>query len=133
MDSDLTEWADKLVRENNQKGLSLQVSPIEAYSFHVYDGSCVEVVIAHSGGSRIQKSTNSLSMWRIMQSARNSSAMVFRSVTSWDRLRRSTILSALDPSLSPHGFVSRSSRATSQWVTHPEIALAPTRLTSEFP
>ncbi|XP_016651065.1 PREDICTED: uncharacterized protein LOC107881569 [Prunus mume] len=32
MDSHLTEWADKLV------------SPIEAYLFHVYDGSCVEVV-----------------------------------------------------------------------------------------
>ncbi|KAI5343776.1 hypothetical protein L3X38_011652 [Prunus dulcis] len=44
MDSHLTEWADKLVRENNQKRLSLQVSSIEAYSFHVYDGSCVEVV-----------------------------------------------------------------------------------------
>ncbi|CAL2258831.1 unnamed protein product [Prunus armeniaca] len=54
------------------------------------------------------------------------------SVTSRDRLRRSTILSALGPSLCPHGFVSKSSRATSQWVTNPEIALALTRLTLEF-
>ncbi|CAL9019638.1 unnamed protein product, partial [Prunus brigantina] len=36
----------------------------------------------------------------------------------------STILSALGPPLCPHGFVSGSSRATSQWVTHPKIALA---------
>ncbi|CAB4302676.1 unnamed protein product [Prunus armeniaca] len=35
--------------------------------------------------------------------------------------------------LCPHSFVSRNSRATSQWVTHLGIALAPTRLTSEFP
>ncbi|CAL8163871.1 unnamed protein product [Prunus armeniaca] len=49
-------------------------------------------------------------------------------VTSRDRLRRSTILSALGPPLCPHGFVSGNSRATSQWVTHPEIALAPNSL-----
>ncbi|CAL8087392.1 unnamed protein product [Prunus armeniaca] len=44
MDSHLTEWANNLVRENNKKRLSLQVSPIEAYSFHVYDGCRVEVL-----------------------------------------------------------------------------------------
>ncbi|CAL2245587.1 unnamed protein product [Prunus armeniaca] len=54
-------------------------------------------------------------------------------VTSRDWLRCITILFALDPPLCPHGFVSRSSRATSQWVTHPGIALTSTRLTSEFP
>ncbi|CAL8991728.1 unnamed protein product, partial [Prunus brigantina] len=53
------------------------------------------------------------------------------SVTSRDRLRRSTILSALGPLLCHHGFISRNSRATSQWVTHIEIALVPTRLTSD--
>ncbi|KAI5339519.1 hypothetical protein L3X38_018791 [Prunus dulcis] len=47
---------------------------------------------------------------------------------SWDWLRRSTILSALGPPLCPHSFVSGSSRATSQWVTHPGIALAPNSL-----
>ncbi|CAL8074016.1 unnamed protein product [Prunus armeniaca] len=54
-------------------------------------------------------------------------------VTSWNRLRRSTILSVLGPSLCPYGFVSGNSRATSQWVTHLGIALAQTRLTLEFP
>ncbi|KAI5317159.1 hypothetical protein L3X38_036866 [Prunus dulcis] len=49
-------------------------------------------------------------------------------VTSRDQLRRSTILSALGPHLCPHGFVSGNSRATSQWVTHPGIALAPNSL-----
>ncbi|KAI5333603.1 hypothetical protein L3X38_023735 [Prunus dulcis] len=33
-------------------------------------------------------------------------------------------LSALGPPLCPHDFISGSSRATSQWVTHPGIALA---------
>ncbi|KAI5346513.1 hypothetical protein L3X38_014392 [Prunus dulcis] len=46
-------------------------------------------------------------------------------VTPWDRLRCSTILSALGSPLCPYDFVSGSSQATSQWVTHPEIALAP--------
>ncbi|CAL2264223.1 unnamed protein product [Prunus armeniaca] len=32
----------------------------------------------------------------------------------------------------PHGFVSGNSQETSQWVTHPGIALPQTRLTSEF-
>ncbi|KAI5346815.1 hypothetical protein L3X38_014694 [Prunus dulcis] len=32
------------------------------------------------------------------------------------------------PPLCPHSFVSGSSRATSQWVTHPGIALAPNLL-----
>ncbi|KAI5336761.1 hypothetical protein L3X38_016029 [Prunus dulcis] len=41
-----------------------------------------------------------------------------------DQLRRSTILSALGPPLCPHRFVSGSTRATSQWVTHYRIALA---------
>ncbi|CAL9024175.1 unnamed protein product [Prunus brigantina] len=54
-------------------------------------------------------------------------------VTSWDRLRRSTILSSLGPPICHHGFVSGNSQATSQWVTHPGIALAQTHLTSEFP
>ncbi|KAI5349808.1 hypothetical protein L3X38_002697 [Prunus dulcis] len=49
------------------------------------------------------------------------------------KLRRSTILSALGPPLCPHGFVSRSSRATSQWVTHPGIALAPNSLNFRVP
>ncbi|CAL2237771.1 unnamed protein product [Prunus armeniaca] len=48
-----------------------------------------------------------------------------------DRLRRSTILSTLGPC--PHGFVSENSQETSQRVTHHEIALAQSRLTSEFP
>ncbi|CAL9016632.1 unnamed protein product, partial [Prunus brigantina] len=52
-------------------------------------------------------------------------------ITSQDRLRHSTIFSALGPPLCPHGFVSGNSRATSQWVTYPGIALAPTRLTSD--
>ncbi|CAL8149827.1 unnamed protein product [Prunus armeniaca] len=55
-----------------------------------------------------------------------------RGVTSRDRLRRSMVLSALGPHLCPHGFVSGSSRAISQWVTHLGIALASTRLISEF-
>ncbi|CAL9005104.1 unnamed protein product [Prunus brigantina] len=54
-------------------------------------------------------------------------------VTSWDRLRCSTILSASSPPLSSYGFVSGNSRATSQWVTLLGITLAPTPLTSEFP
>ncbi|KAI5347550.1 hypothetical protein L3X38_000437 [Prunus dulcis] len=54
-------------------------------------------------------------------------------VTSKDRLCRSTILSALGPPLCPHGFVSGSSRATSQWVIHPGIALAPNSLNFEVP
>ncbi|RXH79881.1 hypothetical protein DVH24_041028 [Malus domestica] len=33
----------------------------------------------------------------------------------------------------PHGFVSRNSRATSQWVTHPGNALAPFSLNFEVP
>ncbi|CAL2266977.1 unnamed protein product [Prunus armeniaca] len=36
------------------------------------------------------------------------------------------------PPICPHSFIFGSSRATSQWVTHPGIVLAPTRLTSEF-
>ncbi|KAI5321022.1 hypothetical protein L3X38_030092 [Prunus dulcis] len=54
-------------------------------------------------------------------------------ITPRDRLRRSTILSALGPLLCPHGFVSGSSRATSQWVTHPGIALAPNSLNFRVP
>ncbi|KAI5334153.1 hypothetical protein L3X38_024286 [Prunus dulcis] len=54
-------------------------------------------------------------------------------VTPLDRLRRSTILSALGPLLCPHGFVSGNSRATSQWVTHPGIALAPNSLNFGVP
>ncbi|KAI5324255.1 hypothetical protein L3X38_033328 [Prunus dulcis] len=54
-------------------------------------------------------------------------------VTYWDRLHHNMILSPLGPLLCPHGFVSGNSQATFQWVTHPGIALAPTRLTSEFP
>ncbi|BBG94568.1 glutamate receptor 2.2 [Prunus dulcis] len=54
-------------------------------------------------------------------------------VTSRDRLRRSTILSALGPPLCPHGFVSGSSRATSQWVTYPGIALTPNSLNFGVP
>ncbi|KAI5334779.1 hypothetical protein L3X38_024912 [Prunus dulcis] len=54
-------------------------------------------------------------------------------VTSQDRLRRSTILSALGPPLCPHGFVSGSSLATSQWVTHPGIALDPNSLNFGVP
>ncbi|KAI5311918.1 hypothetical protein L3X38_041091 [Prunus dulcis] len=54
-------------------------------------------------------------------------------VTSRDQLRRSTILSALGSPLCPHGFVSGSSRATSQWVTHPGIALAPNSLNFGVP
>ncbi|CAN6678556.1 unnamed protein product [Malus baccata var. baccata] len=45
--------------------------------------------------------------------------------TSRTRLYRSTILSALGPD---HALTTR----TSQWVTHSGIALARTRLTSEF-
>ncbi|KAI5311016.1 hypothetical protein L3X38_026305 [Prunus dulcis] len=37
------------------------------------------------------------------------------------------------PPLCPHGFVSGNSRATSQWVTHPGIALAPNSLNFEVP
>ncbi|KAI5341801.1 hypothetical protein L3X38_009676 [Prunus dulcis] len=37
------------------------------------------------------------------------------------------------PPLCPHGFVSGSSRATSQWVTHPGIALAPNSLNFGVP
>ncbi|CAL2232901.1 unnamed protein product [Prunus armeniaca] len=53
-------------------------------------------------------------------------------VTSRDRLCRSTILSALGPPLYPYGFVYRNSRAISQLVTYPGIALAQTHLNSEF-
>ncbi|KAM2155271.1 hypothetical protein ACFX1Q_046999 [Malus domestica] len=48
------------------------------------------------------------------------------------RIRRSTILSALDPD---HAFMVLflgTLMRTSQWVTHPGNALARTRLTSEF-
>ncbi|KAI5339643.1 hypothetical protein L3X38_018915 [Prunus dulcis] len=58
---------------------------------------------------------------------------IYLSVTSRDQLRRSTILSALCPPLCRHGFVSGSSRATSQWVTHPGIALAPNSLNFGVP
>ncbi|KAI5330671.1 hypothetical protein L3X38_030069 [Prunus dulcis] len=54
-------------------------------------------------------------------------------VTPLDRLRRSTILSALGPHLYLQSFVSGSSRATSQWVTHPGIALAPNSLNFGVP
>ncbi|KAI5343778.1 hypothetical protein L3X38_011654 [Prunus dulcis] len=54
-------------------------------------------------------------------------------VTSRDRLHRSTILSALGPPLCPHGFVSKSSQETSQWATHPWIALAPNTLNFGVP
>ncbi|KAI5323549.1 hypothetical protein L3X38_032621 [Prunus dulcis] len=54
-------------------------------------------------------------------------------VTSRDPLRRSTILSALGPPLCPHDFVSGNSRATSQWVTQPGIALAPNSLNFGVP
>ncbi|KAI5320933.1 hypothetical protein L3X38_040641 [Prunus dulcis] len=54
-------------------------------------------------------------------------------VSPWDRLRRSTILSALGSPLCPHDFVSGNSRATSQWVTHPGIALAPNALNFGVP
>ncbi|KAI5311311.1 hypothetical protein L3X38_000035 [Prunus dulcis] len=54
-------------------------------------------------------------------------------VISRDQLRRSTILSALGPPLCPHDFVSGNSRATSQWVTHPGIALAPNLLNFGVP
>ncbi|BFG18452.1 hypothetical protein CerSpe_047260 [Prunus speciosa] len=54
-------------------------------------------------------------------------------VTSRDRLRHSTILSALGPPLCPYRFVYGSSRATSQWVTHPGIALAPNSLNFGVP
>ncbi|KAI5325826.1 hypothetical protein L3X38_034900 [Prunus dulcis] len=54
-------------------------------------------------------------------------------VTSRDQLHCSTILSALGPPLCPHDFVSGSSRATSQWVTHPGIALAPNSLNFGVP
>ncbi|KAI5317219.1 hypothetical protein L3X38_036926 [Prunus dulcis] len=37
------------------------------------------------------------------------------------------------PLSGPHGFVSGSSRATSQWVTHPGIALAPNSLNFRVP
>ncbi|KAI5316549.1 hypothetical protein L3X38_036256 [Prunus dulcis] len=43
------------------------------------------------------------------------------------------ILSALGPPLCPHGFVSGNSRATSQWVTHPGIAVAPNLLNFGVP
>ncbi|KAI5350706.1 hypothetical protein L3X38_003597 [Prunus dulcis] len=58
---------------------------------------------------------------------------VVSTVTSRDRLRRSTILSALGPPLFRYSFVSGSSRAASQWVTHPEIALAPNSLNFGVP
>ena len=45
---------------------------------------------------------------------------------------RSTILSALGLPF-PHGFVFRNSRATSQWVTHHGIALAPFSLNFGVP
>ncbi|CAN6721968.1 unnamed protein product [Malus baccata var. baccata] len=49
------------------------------------------------------------------------------------RLRRSTILSVLSPD---HAlivlFMKTHASRTSQWVTHPRIALARTRLISEF-
>ncbi|RXH80868.1 hypothetical protein DVH24_004782 [Malus domestica] len=48
-----------------------------------------------------------------------------------DWLRCSTILSVLGLPF-PHGFVSGNSRATSEWVTHPRIALTRTPLTSKF-
>ncbi|CAL8127338.1 unnamed protein product [Prunus armeniaca] len=54
-------------------------------------------------------------------------------VTFLDRLRRSTILSALGPHLCPHGFVSGSSRTIFQWVTHPGIALASNSLNFGVP
>ncbi|KAI5346258.1 hypothetical protein L3X38_014137 [Prunus dulcis] len=54
-------------------------------------------------------------------------------ITSWDQLRRSMILSSLGPLLCPHGFVSGNSRATSQWVIHPEIALALNSLNFRVP
>ncbi|KAI5353862.1 hypothetical protein L3X38_006756 [Prunus dulcis] len=65
---------------------------------------------------------------RVTKSLKKSSV-----VTSRNRLRRSTILSALGPPLCPHGFVSGSSRATSQCVTHPGIALAPNSLNFRVP
>ncbi|KAI5335273.1 hypothetical protein L3X38_025406 [Prunus dulcis] len=58
---------------------------------------------------------------------------MWAAVTSRDQLRRSTILSALGPPLYPHSFVSGSSRATSQRVTHPGIALAPNSLNFGVP
>ncbi|KAI5323853.1 hypothetical protein L3X38_032926 [Prunus dulcis] len=54
-------------------------------------------------------------------------------VTPRDQLCRSTILSALGPPSGPHGFISGSSRPTSQWVTHPGIALAPNSLNFGVP
>ncbi|ONI12409.1 hypothetical protein PRUPE_4G163000 [Prunus persica] len=50
-----------------------------------------------------------------------------------DMVSGSTILSSLGPPLCPHGFVFGSSRATSQWVTHPGIALAPNSLNFGVP
>ncbi|KAL6218561.1 hypothetical protein ACLB2K_011771 [Fragaria x ananassa] len=52
-------------------------------------------------------------------------------VTSRDPLRRNTILSALGPPALTVLFMG-AQRATSQWVTHPGIALGSACLTSEF-
>ncbi|KAI5320116.1 hypothetical protein L3X38_039824 [Prunus dulcis] len=52
---------------------------------------------------------------------------------SGDKLRRSMILSALGPIFYHYGFVSGSSRATSQWVTHPGITLTLNLLNFEVP
>ncbi|KAI5338114.1 hypothetical protein L3X38_017385 [Prunus dulcis] len=75
-------------------------------------------------------------LWAVKGNLRSSFQNCFVSgdiVTSRDRLRRRTILSALGPPLCPHGFVSGNSRATSQWVTHPGIALAPNSLNFGVP